>query len=113
MRKITVLLLIIFLLAGCSSKNTYKEPDLDVVIYPDSTQKKTVNGYVRNYNSNASNSSESDNDEIIYYVNTKSKKIHLPECVYAKKSSEINISIEIDYEALISNWYSPCGVCKP
>ena len=118
MRKITILLFLLITLSGCQ-KYEYIPPSYDVVKYPDKTTASTVNGYKENSSSTASSVNDNSTAERehtqnqIYYVNIKSKKIHLPECTYAKKLKEENVSLETDLEALLSNGYEACKVCNP
>lgn len=49
-----------------------------------------------------------------YVLNTKSKKFHLPDCKYADSISESNrAERESTRTALVTEGYSPCGICKP
>ena len=114
MRRILISVLILLCLCSCS-KNEYIPSVQEVVKYPDKSTELTVNGYKEQNKQTYSNASESpkNSEPIIYYVNEKSKKFHLPECTYAKKLNEENASLETDYEALISYGYEPCKVCNP
>ncbi len=49
-----------------------------------------------------------------YVLNTKSKKIHLPECTSVDKIEESNKMVtDKSKEELIDEGYTPCGSCKP
>lgn len=49
-----------------------------------------------------------------YVLNTKSKKIHLPDCSSVDKIEEDNKEItDKSKEELINMGYDPCGACKP
>ena len=53
-------------------------------------------------------------DGITYVLNTNTKKFHFPTCSSAEKTSEANKANSTkDRDTLISEGYSPCGVCKP
>lgn len=49
-----------------------------------------------------------------YVLNTKSKKIHLPDCSSVDKIEEYNKEVtDKSKEDLIDEGYEPCGACKP
>lgn len=55
-----------------------------------------------------------ENSEIQYVLNTKSKKIHLPDCSSVEKIQEENKeATEKSKEELLREGYEPCGRCKP
>ncbi len=114
MRKLLICVIILLSLCSCGN-NDYIPSSSDVVKYPDKTTAQTVNGYKEMPKQTDTSESKdiTSSDTIVYYVNAKSKKIHLPECTYAKKLSEENVLLETDYEALISYGYEPCKVCNP
>lgn len=58
---------------------------------------------------------ESHNEASVSYVlNTKSRKFHSPSCKTVKKISEKNKKeAETTRSTLISEGYSPCGICNP
>lgn len=52
--------------------------------------------------------------EMTYILNTGTKKIHKPDCSFAKNTSEANKKeYKGDIAALESQGYSKCGICKP
>jgi len=109
MRKIiSIILIAIMLLCGCtdSKNNTDTVSDYKIILPSDNT----VNGY-RNpiKTDNKNNSSKS----IRYYANLKTKKFHLKDCAYAKKTSEENLYISKDKDELISSGYIACKICNP
>ena len=54
------------------------------------------------------------NTDTEYVLNTKSKKIHLPDCSSVGKIEEDNKEItDKSKEELINMGYEPCGACKP
>lgn len=70
------------------------------------------------FNSTPSSNKNTDNkdnvfvDETTYVLNTNSKKIHLPDCIYAEQISQSNKEIfSGDINELLSNGYSTCKVC--
>lgn len=104
MKRIILIFLILLLLSGCKHfGNTFTPPEDPVIISPDSSAEETADGY-RKIPSET---------EIVYYANKESKKIHLPSCRYAKAMLETKIRLEKDYEVLILDGYTPCGVCRP
>ena len=54
-------------------------------------------------------------EEVTHYVlNTKTKKIHLPTCTYAKNMKEENKSQSTKtLDELIDEGYTACSICKP
>lgn len=55
-----------------------------------------------------------ENSEVQYVLNTKSKKIHLPDCSSVSKIQEDNKEVtDKSKEDLIDEGYEPCGSCKP
>lgn len=49
-----------------------------------------------------------------YVLNSKSKKIHMPDCSALSNMSDGNrIDTLSNYDDLISNGYEPCGICHP
>ena len=54
-------------------------------------------------------------EEVTHYVlNTKTKKIHLPTCTYAKNMKEQNKSQSTKtLDELIDEGYTACSICKP
>lgn len=61
---------------------------------------------------NTTQSNAGDNTE--YVLNTKSKKIHLPDCSSVDKIEEDNKeTTDKSKEELINMGYDPCGSCKP
>ena len=56
----------------------------------------------------------SEEEKILYILNTSSKKFHTADCGNANSIAEHNREErETTREALIGAGYSPCGVCKP
>lgn len=54
------------------------------------------------------------NTDTEYVLNTKSKKIHLPDCSSVGKIKEDNKEVtDKSKEELINMGYEPCGACKP
>ncbi len=54
------------------------------------------------------------NTDTEYVLNTKSKKIHLPDCSSVSKIDEENKEItDKSKEELLNMGYEPCGACKP
>lgn len=54
------------------------------------------------------------NTDTEYVLNTKSKKIHLPDCSSVGKIEEDNKEVtDKSKEELIDMGYEPCGACKP
>ncbi len=54
------------------------------------------------------------NTDTEYVLNTKSKKIHLPDCSSVGKIEEDNKEVtDKSKEELINMGYEPCGACKP
>lgn len=118
LRKFTIFLISLFLiitLTGCSKNVSYSPSTSNVVEYPNETQKQTVNGYLQSDGNSESEDTQSsqNKEETFYIVNNNSKKIHKEDCAYAKQANEANLSIETDYEALISYGYVPGKVCNP
>ncbi len=57
---------------------------------------------------------EKPNEDITYILNTSSKKFHKPACGSAASMKESNKAFSSKTrDQLISEGYSPCGVCKP
>lgn len=55
-----------------------------------------------------------ENSDIQYVLNTKSKKIHLPDCSSVEKIQEGNKEVtDKSRDELIDEGYDPCGSCKP
>jgi len=48
-----------------------------------------------------------------YVLNTNSKKIHYPDCDSVSTIKEKNKVFTDDFDAAISQGYTPCGACKP
>ncbi len=52
--------------------------------------------------------------DAVYILNTSTKKFHLPDCSSAKSIAEHNRAEHLGQrDALISQGYSPCGICEP
>ncbi|MBO5435453.1 DNA/RNA non-specific endonuclease [bacterium] len=68
-----------------------------------------------NSDTNASTDSDvTDNTTSTYVLNTKSMKIHMPDCQFAKQISEYNRSEYTgDIDTLFEKGYSGCGSCDP
>ena len=104
MKRILPVILILFLVCGCKTiSNTFTQPNEPIIIAPSPSAEETADGYKKIL----------PEDEITYYVNKESKKIHLPTCRYAKIMAESKILLEKDLEKLLLKGYTPCGVCKP
>jgi len=48
-----------------------------------------------------------------YVLNTKSKKIHYPDCPSVNTIKEENKELTDDFDGAVSRGYTPCGSCKP
>ena len=104
MKRISLIIISLLLLAGCSLKSEpYSPPETPVIIAPDSKAEETADGY----------KIPKEEIDIMYYANKESMKIHLPSCHYAKSMSESKVRLEKDYSALIADGYSPCAICNP
>lgn len=56
----------------------------------------------------------SEQEKTDYYVlNTRTKKIHLPSCYYAKKIAEKNYATTDDLQSALDEGYSKCQKCHP
>lgn len=103
-RAILLLLFPLLLLSGCKYTNdTFKVPEDPVIIVPDDIATETADGY----------RDITVKENIVYYANKESKKIHLPSCRYAKIMAESKVLLEKDYELLLLNGYTPCAICNP
>jgi DNA-entry nuclease len=62
----------------------------------------------------ASSREETNEEFVTYILNNNSKKFHTPDCESASKISDNNREESSkSREELISEGYSPCGICKP
>ena len=53
-------------------------------------------------------------DALSYVLNTSTKKFHTPDCSSVKSMSETNKQLYAGTrDSLVSDGYTPCGVCKP
>jgi micrococcal nuclease len=50
---------------------------------------------------------------VVYWVNTKSKKFHRPDCQWARRISPNNLRKANDRQQLIKDGYQPCKACRP
>ncbi len=68
-----------------------------------------------NIASTVSSDAEANTSEnVIFVLNTKKKKIHLPNCPSAKQIADHNYQeSDLSYDELIKMNYSPCGNCHP
>ncbi|MBE6728805.1 MAG: hypothetical protein E7568_01055 [Ruminococcaceae bacterium] len=102
---INIIFILLIFCAGCKKIEEFTPPDYPVIVAPDDKAEATADGYKE--------ITAQGDQNIVYYVNKESKKIHLPDCRYAKMMSEDKVLLEKDYENLLINGYTPCGVCKP
>ncbi len=73
-----------------------------------------TDGSSRLADSDPDSSSDGENTETIYVLNTNTKKFHSPDCASADKISDENREeTSKSREELIAEGYSPCGNCKP
>lgn len=72
------------------------------------------NQAVASSSASVTSTSSDEADKKTYIVNTKTKKIHNPDCDGVKKMSSSNKKkYKGTRDSLISNGYSPCQKCKP
>lgn len=63
---------------------------------------------------NSTSATQTSTSDTEYVLNTKSKKIHLPDCSSVDKIQEDNKEVtNKSKEELIDEGYEPCGSCKP
>lgn len=104
MKKIISIILLVFIALSVSSCN-----NANIDNQQNSKQYKT-NSYTEISDSNES----SEQEKTDYYVlNTRTKKIHLPSCYYAKKISEKNYAVTDDLQSALDKGYSKCQKCHP
>lgn len=119
MKRISLIIMLLLLLGGCSAKSSFTSPEVQIVIKPDSVAQSTADGYKepKKEDSKEKESNEQNSKPVIaditYYANTESKKFHLPTCYFAQITTESKLRFEKDYSLLISEGYVPCQVCKP
>ncbi len=69
---------------------------------------------VNSYTEISDNNETSEQEKTDYYVlNTRTKKIHLPSCYYAKKIAEKNYAATDDLQSALDKGYSKCQKCHP
>lgn len=104
MKKIISIILLVFMVLSVSScDGTEQNTNQSQEIYK-----------VDSYTEISEDNETSEKQESIYYVlNTRTKKIHLPSCYYAKKISEKNYATTDDLQSAIDKGYSKCQKCHP
>lgn len=117
MKKILlVMLLLIFILCGCSDSNYSLKESVTI----NEPQDQNVNGY---RNEDYINSDKLGWDDIqisdkintagLYCGNKKSKKFHLSSCTYIQNTSKENKVYYNTKEQFLNNGYTACKVCNP
>ncbi len=92
--------MVIFISACNTTTNNYQQ----------NSERYTTNSHTEISDSNES----SEHEKTDYYVlNTRTKKIHLPSCYYAKKISEKNYATTDDLQSALDEGYSKCQKCHP
>ena len=109
MKRIACIFLSLFLticLYGCKETETNDNTVSEIkVVFPTDD---TVGGYKEPKKENSKNK-----EEITYYANIKTKKFHLADCQYAKKTSAEHTHTTKDKDGLIERGYTPCKICNP
>lgn len=99
------------------SKTTEKSSDSSIAVVPSTEQTPTTPS-----NSNAGNADnfdtydtpEQQQTDDTYVLNKNTHKFHYPSCKSVKKISPDNYATSSESrDALISQGYEPCGICKP
>lgn len=130
MKRITVLILIMFLLCGCSDSNTAQNTGTHEQITVNFPTDDTVNGYRTGSSSKNSNSgmpdaipadetkpaapSETSPTNTAEYIgNSNSHVFHKPDCSSAKNMKESNRVTFSSRDKAVSGGYTPCKRCNP
>ena len=128
--KVTVLILLLFLLCGCSDNTPQRDKPKITINH---TYDDTVNGYKTEENNSGvipaedvtvdenegepvtqkDNGTAEETSNLTYCANKSSKKFHLSACGSVKTMNEENKYITTDREKLISEGYTPCKTCNP
>ncbi len=110
MKKLIVMICILAMcFCGCSKANDTNEvstPPKQVIVFPTEQVAETLNGYRDSVASNIQNSIE-------YVGNSKTKKFHLPDCMYVKNIKSENTVRFSNRSNIINKGYSPCQTCNP
>lgn len=93
---------------------TYRTDLQGTVIFSSDGTNITVNKDPVEYESGTETpDTDSTRGENGYVLNTKSKKIHYPDCESVKTIKEENKGYTDDFDEAVAQGYTPCGGCKP
>lgn len=125
MRKIVCVILICFILCGCSTESQATENDTHSHITINLPTNNTVNGYREGEISSGipqtipanevgpAESGQNSAEEIAYIGNAKTRIFHKLTCGSVSAMKEENKVKFEDREDAVSGGYKPCGRCNP